>query len=72
MKSDCSEYKRLLASSFLGELDEKGWNDLEQHLAACPLCRSEQAKYEKTLNMLKQANDDPVTRHFFVYPAENK
>jgi hypothetical protein len=72
MKSECSEYQKLIASSLIGNLDEEEQKDLDRHLAACPICRAEQAKYELALNRLKQASDEPVPRHFFVYPAEKK
>jgi hypothetical protein len=72
MKSQCSEYQKRIARSLLGDLNPAEQKELEQHLAGCPQCRSEQADYAKTLDELKQAGDEPVPRHFFVHPIEER
>jgi hypothetical protein len=68
--AECSEYQKSIAGSFLGILNEQEQKDLDQHLAECPLCRAEKTQYEKAVNMLKKADDEPVPRHFFVHLTE--
>lgn len=70
MTSQCSEYEKKIAEFLLGDLNPAEQKELEQHLATCPRCRSEQAKYAETLGQLKVAEDEQVPRHFFVYPNE--
>jgi anti-sigma factor RsiW len=70
MKSECSEYQKKIARSLLGDLDAAEMQTLEEHLAACSHCRSEQANYAQTLDLLKLADEDAVPRHFFVDEKE--
>jgi hypothetical protein len=65
---DCSQYLERIPRSFLGDLTAGERQALEEHLAACSSCRSEHAKYANTLQQIDSLNDDPVGRHFFVYP----
>jgi len=70
MKSECSEYQKEIAGSFLGDLSETERKELEEHVAACPQCRSEQAGYAEALELLKSAGDETVPHHFFVHRVE--
>jgi hypothetical protein len=70
MMSQCSEYQNKIARSLLGDLNAAEQRELEQHLATCPHCRSEQAEYAEILGELKLAGDEPIPRHFFVHPLE--
>jgi hypothetical protein len=70
MKSKCSEYQKKIAESFLGDLSEADRQALEEHLKACSNCRSEQAGYAETLELLKSAGDEAVPRHFFLHEEE--
>ena len=70
MKSECSEYQQKIAGSFLGDLSEADRQVLEEHLAACSNCRSEQAGYAEALELLKAASDEAVPRHFFLHEEE--
>jgi hypothetical protein len=72
MTSQCSEYQKNIARSLLGELNAAEQRELEQHVATCPQCRAEQADYAEILGKLKLAADEPVPRHFFVHPFEER
>jgi len=72
MTSQCSEYQRKIARSLLGDLNATEQRELEQHLATCRDCRSEQEDYAEILGKLKPAGDEPVPRHFFVHPIEER
>jgi len=68
VKSECSEQQKRIPAFLLGDLGEKEKQELEAHLAACPLCRSERESYARTMQQLVSAHDEPVPHHFFVYP----
>jgi hypothetical protein len=70
MKSECSEYQKKIAGFFLGDLGEADRKALEEHLAACPSCRSEHAGYAEAIELLRSAGDETVPRHFFVHGEE--
>jgi Putative zinc-finger len=70
MKSECSEYQKKIAGSFLEDLTDTERQSLEEHLAACSACRSEQAGYAAALELLRSAGDEPVPHHFFVHQEE--
>jgi hypothetical protein len=70
MTSECADYQKKIAAFFLGDLTGEEKQVLEQHLAACPRCRSEWEDYERTVQQLASAGEEPVPRHFFVYPEE--
>jgi len=70
MKPECKEFQKNIARSILGDLPDDEIQSLEQHLATCPLCRSEKERYLQTLELLKSAEDEPIPRHFFVHPEE--
>jgi hypothetical protein len=70
MTSQCSENLKQIPRSFVGDLTSEEQQDLDRHLAACSPCRDEHARYGETLQMLQCVGDEPVPRHFFVYPNE--
>jgi predicted anti-sigma-YlaC factor YlaD len=70
MISECGRFEQLIPRSCAGDLTPEEQQALEQHLTACPMCRREQERYAATLNLLQSADDEPVPRHFFVYPEE--
>jgi hypothetical protein len=72
MTSQCNEYQNKIARSLFGDLNTAEQRELEQHLATCPHCRSEQADYAEIPGKLKLAGDEPVPRHFFVHPLEEE
>ena len=70
MKSECSECQMKIAGSVLGDLSATEQRALDEHLAACPTCRSEHAGYAEAIELLKSAGDEAVPRHFFVRGEE--
>ena len=70
MASECKEYLEWITRSLSGDLSAQEQQRLDLHLAGCAPCREEQALYAHTLEMLKSVEDEPVPRHFFVYPPE--
>jgi hypothetical protein len=72
MASECKEQQKKIAQSFLGDLTAAEQQLLDDHLSACPICRSEQASLAQTLNLLQSSIDESVPRHFFVQPQERE
>lgn len=70
MITECSEYQQRIPRSLAGDLSEEEQLALDQHLAACPSCSTEQARYGELFGLLQSVTDEPVPRHFFVYPKE--
>lgn len=70
MISNCREHQESIPRSFMGDLTAQEQQALDSHLAACLLCREEHGRYAETLRLLQSAGDEPVPRHFFVYPKE--
>jgi hypothetical protein len=70
MTSECRAVQALIQRSFVGDLNPEEQRGLDCHLASCQLCRQEQEQYAETLSLLQSAGDEPVPRHFFVYPTE--
>jgi hypothetical protein len=70
MTSECSEHQERIPRSFVGDLTAAEQQALDLHLAACSPCRGEHERYAETLHLLQSAGDEPVPRHFFVYPQE--
>jgi hypothetical protein len=70
MTSECKAVQQLIQRSFVGDLSPEEQRGLDCHLAACQLCRREQEQYAAALCLLQSAGDEPVPRHFFVYPKE--
>lgn len=70
MKSECSPFHRKIAASVLGDLDARERQELEEHLAVCPNCRSELAGYVEACDLMESAGDELAPRHFFVHPEE--
>jgi hypothetical protein len=71
MNSECSDFQRRIPQSFVGELSPRDQEALERHLDVCTPCREEHRRYAETLSMLQATGDEPVPRHFFVYPQES-
>lgn len=71
MTSECSINQQRIPRSFVGDLAEEELRALELHMADCLPCRAEHERYGETLQMLRSAGDEPVPRHFFVYPQEH-
>ncbi len=70
MTSQCSENQQRIPRSFVGDLTADEQRSLDLHLAACLPCSKEHQRYEETLSLLHSAGDEPIPRHFFVYPKE--
>lgn len=70
MKPECVEYQGKIARSLLGDLAADERQALEEHLTACPQCRSESESYARTLSLMQSLDEEPVPRHFFVQPEE--
>jgi hypothetical protein len=70
MTSECKAFQHLIQRSFVGDLSQEEQRDLDCHLSVCQLCRREHEQYAETLCLLQSAGDEPVPRHFFVYPKE--
>jgi hypothetical protein len=70
MTSECSKHQERIPRSFVGDLTAAEQQALDLHLAACSPCRGEHERYAETLHLLQSAGDEPVPRHFFVYPQE--
>jgi hypothetical protein len=72
MTSECKEHQDRIPRSFVGDLSPQEQLLLDHHLAACAPCRGEKERYAETLRLLQSAGDEPVPRHFFVYPEERR
>jgi len=72
MTSECSEIQQRIPRSFVGELTADEQQALNEHVAACPSCQKEHERYAETLRLLQSVEDEPVPRHFFVYPEERR
>lgn len=70
MKSECSLNEQRIPRSLAGDLSVEEQHLLDAHLAACPSCRAEHARYIESLSMLQSVGEEPIPRHFFVYPKE--
>ncbi len=70
MTTGCAEFRKWIPMSLAGDLTGDEQESLDLHLTSCPSCRLEHKRYSETLRMLMQAEDEPVPRHFFVYPKE--
>lgn len=68
MEKSCEFYRNCLAEELAGELEIAEKAGLEAHLAACPACRQEQRNLAHLLKEVQMLEDEPVPRHFFVYP----
>ncbi len=70
MISECSINLERIRQSLVGDLSAPEQLALDTHLLACPSCHAEQKRYSETLGLLKSVSDEPVPRHFFVYPLD--
>jgi len=71
MMSECNDQQKNIPRSLSGDLNPDEQKQLDQHLAGCRLCSEEHERYARTLHLLQSSGDEPVPRHFFVYPAED-
>jgi len=72
MKQECNEYQKKIARSFLEDLTSEEKLSLDEHLAECPHCRSEQESYARTFQAMQSVGNEPVPHHFFIHPEEKK
>jgi len=70
MKPECSKYQDNIAKFILGDQTGEERQAFETHLSTCPECRSERESYIRTLQLIRSVSDEPVPRHFFVYPEK--
>ncbi len=66
----CDEIQALIPRSLLGDLPPTEQLQLDQHIRECPACAAERASFEDVLVQLRSVGDEPVPRHFFIYPEE--
>lgn len=72
MNGSCEAYRKLIPREALADLSAEQQHDLARHLQECPACRLEKEQYENTVACLGCLEDEPVPRHFFVYPQERR
>jgi predicted anti-sigma-YlaC factor YlaD len=70
MSEGCSEYQQVLQQSLVNDLTAQEQLALNQHLAGCASCRAEHDRCTHTLRQLQSYGEEPLPRHFFVYPDE--
>ncbi len=70
MDSECSINQQRIPRSLASDLAADEQHSLDAHLAMCPSCRTEYDHYAGSLSVLQSIADEPVPRHFFVYPKE--
>ena len=70
MSGGCSEYQQVLQRSLVDDLTAQEQLELNQHLAGCASCQAEHDRYAHTLRQLQSYGEEPLPRHFFVYPDE--
>lgn len=67
MHEDCERCRQWIKDYLGGELDPSDLAPMEAHLEGCPACVREKADLERTLGCLRELDEEPVPRHFFVY-----
>jgi hypothetical protein len=70
MTDACTQYKNLIPRALVADLSPEEQQRLDQHLAECRPCEREQRLYAETVRKLRTSQDEPIPRHFFVYPEE--
>jgi hypothetical protein len=70
MNSECNEHQKNIPALLLGDLTPQEKEKIEAHLATCSYCRSERESYTNTIHQLGTVGNEPVPRHFFIYPEE--
>jgi predicted anti-sigma-YlaC factor YlaD len=70
MIAGCSQYQQHIQRSLADDLTAEEQLALNQHLAGCASCRAEHDRYAHTLQQLQSYDEEPLPRHFFVYPEE--
>mgnify|MGYP001118307061 CR=1 FL=1 len=71
MTSECSERQQQIHRSLLGDVTAEEQRALDTHISACPACQQERERYVQTLRLLQSVCDEPLPRHFLVYPQEH-
>jgi hypothetical protein len=70
MIARCSQHQQYIQRSLVDDLTPEEQLALNQHLAGCPSCRAEHDRYAHALRQLQSYGEEPLPRHFFVYPEE--
>jgi plasmid stability protein len=70
MNDTCELFRKNISRALLKDLPSQELDRLNEHLAVCAECASEQELYRHALGEMRQVEDLPVPRHFFVYPEE--
>ena len=72
MQNGCERFRNLIPGSLLGDLSAREQEELSLHLTECVPCSHEKDLYVETFSSLRAAGDEPIPRHFFVYPQERR
>lgn len=72
MSTGCDHFLNQIPRGILADLEPSDQQALDQHLRECASCSREKEQYEHTLGSLRAHGDDPVPRHFLVYPEERR
>ena len=73
MADDCIPYKNLIPRALVADLSPEEQRRLDAHLAECRPCERERRLYAETvLRLNANQQDEPIPRHFFVYPEESR
>lgn len=70
MISECKQFQQWIPRSLAQDLSPAELEALTQHLAACSSCHAEQEAYAETVSKLQNYGEEPLPRHFFVYPPK--
>ncbi len=70
MIAGCSQHQQYIQRSLVDDLTPEEQLALNQHLAGCASCRAEHDRYGHALRQLQSYGEEPLPRHFFVYPEE--
>lgn len=71
METGCETFRDRIPRLFLGDLATREQEALEHHISGCRACADEKESYSRTLQHLQSVADEPLPRHFFVYPPES-
>ena len=72
MSTGCDQFRNQIPRAMLADLSAGEQQSLDRHLAECVPCSQEKELYLRTFGRLRSLEDDPVPRHFLVYPEERK
>lgn len=70
MIAGCSQHQEYIKRSMVDDLTAEEQLALNQHMAGCSSCRAEHDRHAHTLRQLQSYGEEPLPRHFFVYPEE--